>query len=178
MRDFSSITAQMNQAELKKYYEEECVGEVARIPAPPPTHQWIIQRLIIALSTCKSDDFVMLQAPTDLFLSKKQIRQPDLMVIHTNRKNIITHAGVIHAPNIVIEVLSETSHRLDKEVKLQDYYKLGVDEYWIVDPFNKQLDQYEWTKNRYTKIRTYEVQETVASKQFKQIAINLADVFN
>lgn len=177
MQDSGFISAQINRRDLGTFYQAECVGEVSRTPAPSPTHQWIVQRLLLMLASQENDEFVMLQAPTDLYLSKKQVRQPDLMIIHKNRKHIITTAGVVGPPNIIIEVLSETSDRLDKEVKFKNYQKLNVNEYWIVDPDQKQILQYEWIAGNYTNKQTYHIEETISSKQFKNVSIQLRHIF-
>ncbi len=46
------------------------------------------------------------------------------------------------APDMAVEVLSETTERHDRETKFQDYTAHGVREYWIVDPDKRTVEQY------------------------------------
>jgi Uma2 family endonuclease len=46
------------------------------------------------------------------------------------------------SPDLVVEVLSESTERHDRETKFQDYAAHGVSEYWIVDPENETVEQY------------------------------------
>jgi Uma2 family endonuclease len=46
------------------------------------------------------------------------------------------------APDLVVEVLSESTERHDRGVKFEDYAAHGVSEYWILDPDAETLEQY------------------------------------
>lgn len=58
--------------------------------------------------------------------------EPDISVV-CDRSKIDRH-GCKGAPDLVIEVLSPSSLRHDRLVKLGLYQRAGVQEYWIVDP--------------------------------------------
>ena len=45
-------------------------------------------------------------------------------------------------PDLAVEVLSDSTARRDRTVKLFDYAEHGVEEYWIVDPEKKTVEQY------------------------------------
>ena len=45
-------------------------------------------------------------------------------------------------PDFIAEVLSESTERLDRGIKFQDYQAHGVAEYWLVDPEKEVLEQY------------------------------------
>ena len=46
------------------------------------------------------------------------------------------------APDLAVEVLSESTEALDRGIKFEDYAAHGVGEYWIVDPDQETIEQY------------------------------------
>lgn len=64
--------------------------------------------------------------------SVNTVVEPDLSVI-CDRNKIDKH-GCKGAPDLIIEILSPSSRRHDRLVKLGMYQKAGVREYWIVNP--------------------------------------------
>ncbi len=63
--------------------------------------------------------------------------EPDISVICDRDKLI--NMGARGAPDMVIEILSPTSLRHDRLVKLNLYQRAGVREYWIADPENRTV---------------------------------------
>ena len=45
-------------------------------------------------------------------------------------------------PDFVVEVLSPSTERHDRNVKFEDYGAHGITEYWIVDPVAQVVEQY------------------------------------
>lgn len=65
---------------------------------------------------------------------EQQVREPDLLVIlpeHTERLQRTYYDG---APDVVVEIVSKESRRIDRGEKFQVYAAAGVPEYWVVDP--------------------------------------------
>ena len=60
--------------------------------------------------------------------------EPDISVICD--KNKLTDSGCEDAPDLAIEIVSPSSHRMDYTTKNAQYANAGVREYWIVDPLN------------------------------------------
>lgn len=60
--------------------------------------------------------------------------EPDISVVCNQDK--LDKYGCKGAPDMVIEILSPSSLRHDRLVKLNLYQRAGVREYWIVDPEN------------------------------------------
>ena len=81
-------------------------------------------------------------APTDVQLSEIDIVQPDLLVILASRKSIISPTKIIGPPDLVIEILSESTGWKDRELKRDLYQKAKVPEYWLVDPEGQQVTMY------------------------------------
>ena len=50
--------------------------------------------------------------------------------------------GCKGAPDMVIEILSPSTQRHDRLVKLNLYQRAGVREYWIVDPQGQSVEVY------------------------------------
>ncbi|MBK7873600.1 MAG: Uma2 family endonuclease [Saprospiraceae bacterium] len=46
------------------------------------------------------------------------------------------------APDFVVEILSDSTEKNDREIKFQDYAAHGVQEYWIIDPDKQTVEQY------------------------------------
>lgn len=58
--------------------------------------------------------------------------EPDVSVICSKDK--LTDRGCTGAPDLVIEIVSPSSRRMDYGTKMALYSNAGVREYWIVDP--------------------------------------------
>ena len=58
--------------------------------------------------------------------------EPDISIV-CDRGKLDKH-GCKGAPDMVVEILSPSTQRHDRLVKLGLYQRAGVQEYWIVDP--------------------------------------------
>jgi len=63
--------------------------------------------------------------------------EPDISVV-CDRSRLDKH-GCKGAPDLIVEILSPSSLRHDRLVKLNLYQRAGVREYWIVDPENRSV---------------------------------------
>lgn len=63
--------------------------------------------------------------------------EPDISVVCDLSK--LDDYGCKGAPDLVVEILSPSSLRHDRLVKLNLYQQAGVREYWIVDPKNQSV---------------------------------------
>lgn len=73
------------------------------------------------------------------------------------------------APDFVVEVLSDSTAKVDRKTKFQDYAAHGVQEYWIIDPQRETIEQYALQNEQYellTKAKDGNV-ESVVLNQFK-----------
>lgn len=111
-------------------------GELIVNPAPIPDHQRIVRNLTYALHSffLIYSGGEVLGAPIDVVLADSDVVQPDLLVVTAARAAIISERNVRGAPDLVIEVLSNSTRRRDETMKRQLYERSGVGEYWLVDP--------------------------------------------
>ncbi|HEY5463494.1 MAG TPA: Uma2 family endonuclease [Hanamia sp.] len=85
----------------------------------------------------------------DVYLSKQNILQPDILFIKNENLNKIKDKGLVGAPDMVIEILSPSNSDLDFEEKRLVYERYGVKEYFIVDPNSKTVYAYFLNKRKY-----------------------------
>jgi Uma2 family endonuclease len=116
-------------------------GEHSVMPAPSFGHQGYSGNLYLSLAPFVREHrlgFVR-YAPLDVLLSAHDIVQPDLLFISHERAGIIRDANVEGAPDLVVEILSDSSRRRDETLKRDLYERCGVREYWLVDPERRSV---------------------------------------
>ena len=64
---------------------------------------------------------------------------PNLAILCDKSK--FSERGYKSAPELIVEVLSKSTAKKDKNEKLLLYEKFGVKEYWLVDKNNKSIEQ-------------------------------------
>ncbi len=122
-------------------------GEHYVTAAPFVPHQDLVVELTLRLGGFVKANRLgrFLIAPTDVLLSPYDIVQPDLLFISHQQAAIVGLKNVQGAPDLVIEILSRSTRRLDEGVKLQAYERCGVRAYWMFDPFRRGVQPWERT---------------------------------
>jgi Uma2 family endonuclease len=117
-------------------------GELHVNPAPTTIHQTVSKRLLfeLMLQLEKTGKGIVFDAPVDVIFSTLSVAQPDLLVVRTARRNIISERGIEGAPDLLIEILSPRTQRSDRETKFKLYASKGVAEYWIVDARARRIE--------------------------------------
>lgn len=110
--------------------------------SPSDTHQTISGEIFRQLANflvgkkCKAFsapfDVRLFEKPGDTPKDVDTVVQPDLMVVCDQSK--LDRHGIHGAPDLVVEIISPSTQRYDRLVKLDLYQRAGVKEYWIVDP--------------------------------------------
>ena len=70
----------------------------------------------------------------------KTMVEPDVIVVCDRDK--LQQQVVYGAPDFVVEILSPSTKKKDRTIKLNKYMSAGVREYWIVDPDKKHVIVY------------------------------------
>ena len=156
-------------------------GDCFMSPAPRTRHQRIAGKLFTRLSVYLQYSRVgeAFIAPTDVVLSDINVVEPDILVILAQQLSIITEKNIQGAPDLVIEILSETTRKTDEIVKKKLYERYGVLEYWIVDPDLALVKIYRLTDGRYGRAeeRAEERGETVTTVLLPGLDISLTELF-
>ena len=72
-------------------------------------------------------------APYDVHIDEFNTYQPDLLFVSNERRAILERLGAFGAPDVVVEILSDSTRRRDLRAKLPVYLRAGVREVVIVD---------------------------------------------
>ena len=187
-----SLAAYSPQREGRYTYAEYCTwddsggkrwelidGEVFEMSAPSRAHQGILMELSRQFSNylrgkpCKT-----YAAPFDVRLNADgaddTVVQPDLLVVCDRKK--LDDKGCIGAPDLIVEILSPSTAGRDRLVKMQLYQRVGVREYWLVDPDTKSVQVYIFEEGRNAGA-TYSGADNVPVHTLPGLEITLADVF-
>ena len=116
-------------------------------------------------------------APTDVVLSRTDVVQPDLLFISSQRAHIIAPANIQGAPDLIVEIRSESTAERDESFKRQLYANFGVKEYWLVDPEAATISILLLGEYGYDEAATYTLGQTLTSPMLDGLLINLDDLF-
>ncbi len=146
-------------------------------PAPSINHQVLAGNLYFNLKKTCSLDGVILITPLDVYLDEGNTFQPDLVFIHNDNLAIIKEARIEGAPNLVVEILSPSTSTNDKIRKKAQYERFGVQEYWIIDPVHRTVDQFILSSGKFILHATYGDELTLTSDLFPCIQLTMDELF-
>ncbi len=154
-------------------------GELLMTPAPSPEHQRIVLRVSRIL-----DEFVqmhglgeILVSPVDVVLSMTDVVQPDVAFVSRERMEIVTKKNIVAAPDLVVEILSESTEKTDRVAKKAIYERFGVKEYWIVDPVSKAVEVYQLKDGKFSPASMSVGNTPVNSSLFPSLSFSASRLF-
>lgn len=124
-------------------------GKMYMMAPPTATHQIILNYINNKFYNYISEN----QGECQVFIAPFAVHlnetdnyvEPDLTVICDKEK--YDEKGCHGAPDLVVEIVSASSKRMDYAVKLFKYRTYGVREYWIVDSEKKRIQVYDFIQN-------------------------------
>ena len=123
-------------------------------------------------------------APFDVLIRrfpKLQTRQPDLLFVSHARLaqgGGIPELGPLEvAPELVVEVVSNSETQRILEDKIADYIHIGVDECWVVRPDARTVEVLALTPDGARTVATYGEGQVVVSVVFSGLSVPVAEVF-
>ena len=110
-------------------------------PAPIDIHQAILLKISHRIYSHLDQHPIgeIRIAPYDVYFSKRNIFQPDLIFIANSNLHLIESKGLVGVPDLVIEVLSPGTAHKDEGEKKDIYEQYGVQEYYIIHPETKNV---------------------------------------
>jgi Uma2 family endonuclease len=120
-------------------------GDLYMAPAPNRFHQDISRTIEFEILKYleREPRGIIYDAPFDVILTDLNVFQPDLAFFSQERRNILKEKGAEGPPDLVVEILSASTARLDIDQKRVVYARTGVSELWIVDPDNFEIQVFD-----------------------------------
>ena len=101
---------------------------------------------------------------------------PDIIVVCDPSK--LDENGCLGAPDLIVEILSDSTLKRDWNYKFNLYEENGVREYWIVDPKAKTCNVFiQQSDFKYDNGTVYDSSQKLPIYIFDGLEINLDDIF-
>ena len=151
-------------------------GELSATPSPLRRHQKVLANLLYYLTRfVKEHDLgEVYPAPFDVVFSDFDVVEPDLLYISKARASIVTEKNVQGAPDLVVEILSENTAKIDRTTKLKLYARNGVWEYWMVDPESCSMEIYRLTSGGFELAAQMDSSQSLTSPLFPGFVLPLS----
>ena len=110
-------------------------GELIEMSGAILAHQVFLFQFSLALGTQVDALGIgeIVPAPYDVHIDEFNTYQPDLLFVSNERRGILERLGAFGAPDVVVEILSDSTRRRDLGAKLPVYLRAGVREVVIGD---------------------------------------------
>jgi Uma2 family endonuclease len=143
-------------------------GEIITMPTPFIIHQRLVLFLVNILQKMSLEGSIWI-APLDVHLDAYNVVQPDVFWIAKDSICVSPDGKYWHgAPDLVIEVLSESTAKHDKTTKFKLYETHGSHEYWMVDPNYQLIEVWYRVDERFVQLGVFLEGDTFASPTLKQ----------
>ncbi|MFZ4855438.1 MAG: Uma2 family endonuclease [Desulfuromonadaceae bacterium] len=155
-------------------------------PAPSRKHQELSMELCRQFANfLKGKPCRVYDAPFDVRLPQhpeqsddaiETVVQPDIVVVCDSSK--LDDKGCKGAPDLVIEILSPSTSKMDLQDKFFLYQRVGVKEYWLVHPFDKTVMVFRRNEQgEFGRADMFASDDKVSVPLLGELIVELKDVF-
>lgn len=155
-------------------------GVLMEVERPTKWHEFICAFLIKTLMTWgERRGLVVLGSGYRVRINDHRGAVPDVQLLTEATYDAAGPNGLESGhPELVIEVVSPSSRTHDGLRKLDWYAKIGVPEYWLVNPETRSLVVHRLQHGVYAIVQHSEGQEVFRSKTFKGLRVPLASLWS
>ena len=154
-------------------------GELVQMAGASYAHQVFLLQMSIQLGLQVESLGIgeILFAPYDVHIDLFNTYQPDLLFVSQARRQILENRGITGAPDLVMEILSESTRRRDFNEKLPVYAANGVREVWIVSLEDATISVYSTGEHGATLVSEFTANDVLTSEVMPGVEIELAPIF-
>jgi Uma2 family endonuclease len=153
-------------------------GDLYVSPSPFTAHQAVVGNLFVMLT-----DYVrsrklgrVFVAPYDVVLDRHDVVEPDLIYVSKANATIITHKNIQGSPDLLVEVLSDSTRERDTRDKRNIYARCGVPWYWIVDPEGPRVMELKLLERAYAVVADLSGEAVWTPALFPESTIRLPEL--
>ncbi len=152
-------------------------GELIVSPAAVPEHQRLNGKFYVLLLKLIPNGEVF-YAPIDVYFDDENTPQPDLVWVAENSRCVIGEKYLEGPPDLIVEIISPSTADNDRKKKFQLFQRYAVSEYWIADPYYKQVEVWQWVEGKFVRLGVYGAGDTFISPVLGNKKVELSQVFN
>jgi Uma2 family endonuclease len=105
--------------------------------------------------------------------------EPDICFWNIEKSSVFKpEQSVFPTPDLVVEILSKSTAKRDRNVKFLDYAAHDIFEYWIISPKKKILEQYQLHHGEYKSMATAGIDQMIKSLTVKGFKIPVRAIFD
>jgi Uma2 family endonuclease len=150
-------------------------GEIAVSASPVPRHSYAIMQLAIMLGNhINEHDLGELYSDVDTILDEYNVRRPDLLFFRRDRLEHIGEKAMLGPPDLAVEVISDSSAKIDRVDKFEQYAAAGVSHYWIIDPMAHSFDAFRLESGTFSRVTQGKEDEQVSAPPFSDLRVPLS----
>lgn len=154
-------------------------GEFIMTAMPTPQHQNIVLKLgSFLLNYIIKNNLGKAFASVDVYISEITVLQPDICFLSNERASINDGKKFNGVPDLVVEILSESTEQRDRTFKFREYAIGGAKEYWMVSPEKKEIEVYKNTERGFQTVKIFKPTDFLSTPLLNEININVTTVFN
>ena len=154
-------------------------GELVQMAGATFGHQTFLLEMSaeMLVQTRVLDIGTIVIAPYDVHIDLFNTYQPDLLFVSHARRQILENRGITGAPDLVMEILSESTRRRDFNEKLPVYAANGVREVWIVNLEDATINVYSTGEHGAALVGDFAANHVLTSEVMPGVAIELGPIF-
>ena len=158
-------------------------GVIYALASPKTVHQQALGELhYVFASWFRGKSCRPMLAPYDITLRRWaeniNVVQPDLMVICDLEEKVNQQGYYMGVPDLMVEILSESTRGKGSVKKMDLYLSTGVREYWIVNPFSQEVTVYRFEDRDLADSRNFRSGDCAESFIFDGLKVEVQALFH
>jgi Uma2 family endonuclease len=154
-------------------------GELIMGPMPTTYHQLVQMNLgSMIRDYVNKRGLGKVFASVDVHISEVIVLQPDICFLSNERSSINDGKKFNAVPDLVVEILSQSTEERDRTFKFREYAKHGAKECWLVSTEKKEVEVYQNSPKGFQLVKIFPANEVMNTPLFQDAAFSVKEVFS